>query len=474
MFRPVQSRERSQKTTAPRHPVVGRVQPKTAQGGVANPPPRVFFPSTQPLRSSKPVRVASRRPRIPQELVNLVIVHLRNNKPALRRCSLVSRAWAKSSAQHLFSCIRWPRCHHWWSDNPTQQATCRCGQSELGNLHTVLCSSKRIREAVVDLRVSFKRVAAEDGAKVVEVATFFVDKLFAVLDVLPKLRQLELISFLDTLVRSTDVELFQRRGRTLDALVLRRSVVDAKCATELVTYFASIGELTLIQPRTGGSIWKTHEDVNKVHPKTTVGSLQILGCAAPDTLTCIRTLLPVVPPDQLNCLALGQLSSASDVQAVAAIIRRAPRLQSFHFTLILWLPSFEDALASATPRERLLAGSESDWPRVVPILEELGHTTHKFLREVSIDISFRAKPGLDAATLRTMAMKRLWALDWAMLEDAMESLVYLQKLRLRFSFSTEVDVLQWQTEVMGMLKRQLSARTSGIVETTIAENDNVT
>lgn len=456
-----------------RHPTSGTLK------GAMNPPPRVFFPypksGQRPQRPGRVIRRNNTRlpPRLPQEMVDQVLDQLHDDRAALERCSLVSRPWARSTARHLFDRVRWPKCHHWWADDGAQHAICRCGESDLNILSTVLKSSARIRESLVDLRVSFKKVEIESGRKSVSIMPFYVERLFTLLDIASQLRRLELSGFLDVQTTTTaSPAAFQRRGRTLDALVFTRTVMDSEWVTIIVTFFESVSTLTFAEPRSGSAIWKTSRHPFRIQSKTRVNHLEILECAAANTITCLKTLQPFIPPETLKSLELGELCSQNDGLVVETFVRRASGLQSLTFSLALWLHSYEHGLRAYSARRRILAGSQSDWSSIIPILERLGHT-HNSLRSVNIEISLKFKLGLEGAAAQRELSQRLHVLDWSLLDNAVASLMYLETLELVFYLPEEVDVVACRTDAMAFFEKRLKSHTRRILRVMMVGRDVV-
>lgn len=95
---------------------------------------------------------------LPQELVDIVIDQLHDNPAALRRCSLVCKAWEPSTTLHLFSCWSWPPCGHVWEayTTPSSSEACVCGDrknTSLARCFEILSSSPRICRGIRRLRI---------------------------------------------------------------------------------------------------------------------------------------------------------------------------------------------------------------------------------------------------------------------------------------------------------------------------------
>ena len=75
---------------------------------------RYLFDSARELFKASGLKLQKREPlvplrrsttivmRLPQEIYDLIIDHFHKDKPTLRRCALVSRAWVDRSQAHLF------------------------------------------------------------------------------------------------------------------------------------------------------------------------------------------------------------------------------------------------------------------------------------------------------------------------------------------------------------------------------------
>ena len=129
-------------------------------------------------------------PKLPPELCDSVVDHLHDDKPTLKVCTLVCKAWLPSSTIHLFSSFSWPPCHHVWETRVLTSADdfdCRCGteKSNFEHLLMLLTVTPRVTSAVSCLRLSSLRLSQPP---------FFhlsLSTLYAIIDCLPYLRVIE-------------------------------------------------------------------------------------------------------------------------------------------------------------------------------------------------------------------------------------------------------------------------------------------
>ena len=407
-------------------------------------------------------------PRIPQEVVDLVLDHLHDNKVVLHICSLVSRAWARSTARHLFGLIRWPRCRHWWADQGIQHIICRCEEPGMDGLYAFLKDSVRIRDSLLDLRISFKRVELQSGRTSASVMALRINELFTILEAVPQLRRLELDSFID--IQSSipgGPRFFRLSNRTLDAIVFRESVVDSEYAAAIVTFFEGISEVSFVRPRTGSIIWNARSRPYQIRPNTDVSVLSIEDSSAISIIACLKAVQSSIHPENLTTLRLGILCSLGDRLQVESLAQRAPSLQSLRFSVVLWLPSYEKFVQEADVRQRIQAGSQSDWSSVVPILNCFRGRNNS-LRIVEIGIQLRSHPESPTSVTERHALQCLQALDWSLLDNAVANLMFLETLRLFIWCSGNIDIPTWHRGPMAFLKRQLKPRTWAILQVRMA------
>ncbi|GJE85643.1 hypothetical protein PsYK624_017220 [Phanerochaete sordida] len=95
---------------------------------------------------------------VPQELADMIIDHLHDDRQSLQQCSLVCKAWEPSSTVHLFSRLSWPPCSVYWI-RTAEDAACDCPRHKptFEDCHNLLLSSHRVRQAINHLRITGNR-----------------------------------------------------------------------------------------------------------------------------------------------------------------------------------------------------------------------------------------------------------------------------------------------------------------------------
>lgn len=125
--------------------------------------------------------------RLAQELVDMTIDYLHDDRDALMQCSLVCRDWVHSSSLHLFNRMRWPPC-------PKKQKACLGaldGDDCFSSCLDLLSASRRLRSTVRVLQLSCHKCAIQrDTSRRSAPLPFSV--LFSIIESLPVLRTLEL------------------------------------------------------------------------------------------------------------------------------------------------------------------------------------------------------------------------------------------------------------------------------------------
>lgn len=202
---------------------------------------------------------------LPQELVDLIIDDLQDDMDTLRQCSLVSRGWVQPSSAHLFHSLRWPSCtHSAWEHDTLSRCKClptRC-PCDLHGFIKFIRGSARVRAALRELHLSFgspyrevKCPAAEPARKSGGCHGFArrhltsVRELMCIIDMLPRLRHLDLLSLgFESSQRYTDSEMSLEGIRDIHHLTLTSPIcnLDDPSATAFLRCFKRISTLTLV------------------------------------------------------------------------------------------------------------------------------------------------------------------------------------------------------------------------------------
>ena len=138
-----------------------------------------------PTISQRTSQMSSRR------LADAITRHLFDDRATLKRCSLVCRYWATSTANHLFSEFRWPPC---W--RPTEcirdESVPKPYVTGYIDLLELLQSSDRIRSAIHTLVLSGHRCGQGDHPRLTLCHYLSSTTLWHILDLLPHLCRLYL------------------------------------------------------------------------------------------------------------------------------------------------------------------------------------------------------------------------------------------------------------------------------------------
>lgn len=133
---------------------------------------------------------------LPQEIIDYVVDFLHDDNDALRRCSLVARAWTASASYHLFYRMSWPICPHprtgfRWGPR------CKCPADDNGDvldLRQAIADSSRLRTSLRHLKVFFAwhSTTSPGQEPQVKVVATQPSELVALVDLLPQLHSLQL------------------------------------------------------------------------------------------------------------------------------------------------------------------------------------------------------------------------------------------------------------------------------------------
>ncbi|GJE95909.1 hypothetical protein PsYK624_121000 [Phanerochaete sordida] len=133
--------------------------------------------------------------RLPQEVVDMVIDYLYDDRRSLRQCSLTCKAWEPSSTMHLFLRISWPPHKVHWSFPEEIEALHNDPYytASFDDCYALLLSSPRIRNAVCHLRLTGLRSHGRSGlSRNQSHEPLPLTFLFALPELLPGLQTLEI------------------------------------------------------------------------------------------------------------------------------------------------------------------------------------------------------------------------------------------------------------------------------------------
>ncbi|GJE96881.1 hypothetical protein PsYK624_130890 [Phanerochaete sordida] len=136
--------------------------------------------------------------RLPQELSDIILEDLREDKEALQRCSLVSKAWSTTSSSLLFERFRWPPCRiertvTWVPDAVNRFCDDISGcEDALAFLVDILETSLRLRSSIRDLHLA---THANHCAHKNSNGTSLFCTYTQILPLLPRLRSLSVLTW---------------------------------------------------------------------------------------------------------------------------------------------------------------------------------------------------------------------------------------------------------------------------------------
>lgn len=276
-------------------------------------------------------------PPLPQEVVDIIVGFLQHDKLSLLQCSLVSHAWARTAATHLFRHMRWPKCEHFWTTKrAVRKCVCSLGEPRLTALLALLLSSERIRRNLRDIELRFDLApggARSDKAGFMPMGCVNVEELLDVFNVIPNPRTVQLSGIyghsLPTKDRSTG-----QAARKLDTLTISHTLhLDPRSCATLVSYFGSVSKVAF-------------RDVNStlpespVHfPSATAGKSRIQlidfdsSCRPSSVAKYIAAFGMVIEPSALVDVSFSVPTEEEDVTKTTAFLRAATNLDSSTFRM---------------------------------------------------------------------------------------------------------------------------------------------
>ncbi|GJE99478.1 hypothetical protein PsYK624_157420 [Phanerochaete sordida] len=172
-----------------------------------------------PLDRPHPLNSRPGASRLPQELLDSVIGELRDDKGALKRCSLVASNWLPASSTLLLRRVLWPPCARKIDVCKTPlpneaPPTCKyipTSQNSFALCLEILASSPRLQRSVrklVCMPPNKMHDMKDDTRGALELQTF--------VDIVNRLPHLELVNLLGVVLQSGDSPSTEGNGRTLE------------------------------------------------------------------------------------------------------------------------------------------------------------------------------------------------------------------------------------------------------------------
>lgn len=255
---------------------------------------------------------ASRAPRLPQELCEEILGHLRDDKKALKECSVVCKDWLPRASVHLFHTFRWPPCRvgrPCYTDRcPGSQCFVRCKEA--------LSSSLRLRSYVREF-VFAKHIC---GIPATNSRRLPFSLLFEMVELVPRLRKL--VVALCGLQADVSPDMHRLKGQaSLDEM--RLNDPDVSFILELLPYFSETTKMTLVS--FGQTNLAFRPSTTPPVPSIDVHELTISGNLNEDAFIRLGSMLKPASLRQL-VLSNGRLSPA-----VGAIIQGAIELSALSY-----------------------------------------------------------------------------------------------------------------------------------------------
>ena len=381
-------------------------------------------------------------PALPQEIIDLILSHLDGNRTSLGQCSLVSHAWARSTAPHLFAQRRWPKCEHHWTRRRTV-LNCSCAsekleQGGLASLETFFEGSERVRHAVRDLHFRFALVRMSNRMSKLPIGCIAVDALLDVLSLLPNLRTLRMECINDHRAAAKDRSAGWA-ARKLEKLGIGYALhLDQYAFASIIGFFASITEVVIKEtvvslpedPPYYPAMFATGSE------KTRISSVTFNRCSTTSIAKYLGALAVVADVRSLAHLSISDLKEDGQSEDVVRCLGLFTQLDSF---------SYEVSLGQG-------AAGDCDWHTIQQVV------SHCSARTVTLALIMHHTPPPDNLnSIRTI----LRDLDWAPIDIAAASSQRLEVLRLECRLALRVVEFEQgplSEAVKSVLKSKLSPR----------------
>ncbi|GJE96866.1 hypothetical protein PsYK624_130730 [Phanerochaete sordida] len=287
--------------------------------------------------------------RLPQESVDIVLAQLRDDKKALKACSLVSWAWSFSSATQLHEEFKWPPCA-WRESCEALGLDAQDGSYTI--LLEALAGSPRLRESIRVLRIATHRHGC---AHAYENDGSLVSTVFRLLAFLLHLRSLTLlIGDIDPATPVEELEPERQRSFAIDTLNLQCS---PHTAPTVLSAFHRVSKLSL---RPSHVRLAEGEAAPPLHPIAPVEVHSIDARHDPERV--LPTLQHIIIPAAVHTLVLDTAPTV-DQPAVLAFVRSLQSLKSLEYRRVLdHSAPFGDGLGHPSLRSVTLGGEFSVLP----------------------------------------------------------------------------------------------------------------
>lgn len=335
--------------------------------------------------------------RFPQEIFDNIIDHIDGEADGrlhgLHTCSLVSRAWAASTAYHLFYRIHWPLCIHSHHPIPDQEKfrdgsrSCPLALDGHGPavLQALLVEFPRVYNNIRDLRLEFPHVFPPMPQAMLSGTTLSLDfkavptkttlpELLSMVDLTPQLRSLKLsnatvqeydsrqLGFLATLRRTRDLSALTIDSGSEDKS--NYSAFNTVSISDFLRRFTRIRTLRLsrLQQNRNGLYpqpWTPAPDASATLQVQTLVFHDCFLAGISNTLSAMQTYLDVSALTTLELGANFGPHNSSDLvlaRVLPAFLRRALNLEVMACGAHLY--PFLRAFAPPTLRELRLRSEE--------------------------------------------------------------------------------------------------------------------
>lgn len=315
----------------------------------------------------------------PQELVDVIIDHLHDDLPTLKKCSLICKAWEPTSTLHLFSSWSWPPCYHIWGEYAYQRETvpmiCSCGhQNEisLARCFELLSSSARICGAVRRLRIW----SDEPHPTQSSLAPNSRRVLLQIMELLPSLRVLKCQQLRVMRSAKDVVSRWETGKRSIAELHNNERYKDSLSTASLLALFHTIDKLAVIGMERQGT--PVADSRQPKPPRTRVRFVQIKKTGAIDRVAKILEMLQ----ERLDFAVLERLEFVyCHIPDAPSFFRSATQLSTLKYTVHSLAPSHIPPgvpLRSLTIRgaSQLEADPDSaaqDWQHILRDVAGLAH-----------------------------------------------------------------------------------------------------
>lgn len=245
-------------------------------------------------KSRAVISVSDDGPKLPEELFGLIIAHLSENSPSLKRCSLVCKSWLHYSSSHLFFCFRWPRCA---PDGKKCDKRRLSGQRCFITCLKVLQSSPRLCSFMRELTLARHSC----GLLGPQADPLPLDKLVSILALVPRLRTL-------VLFRCHIPPCMERPPITctslprITTLRIRYTPDDSQVLLDILALFQHVPTLSVMwKPRAPAAL---PPQLGVAHTRLAVDALCLSGPGWAHSEPVMRMLTGAIDPCRLTSLMM--------------------------------------------------------------------------------------------------------------------------------------------------------------------------